>query len=221
MIESGKILAGVAILEDGYDQTADVKIAPTEKIFELDAEFLQRSRKLMARLPFSVIDTLVIDWMGKNISGTGMDTNIIGRLRIEGQPDGKPTCKRIVTLGLTKASHGNALGVGLADVVTRSLADTIDWKATYANIVTSGFLARGFLPVVMDTDQEAIALGLNTCCEQIPEKVRLVRIKDTLHLDEIYVSEPLLRELEGRCDFELCSKLLPMRFTASGKIEEF
>ena len=195
VIDSGKIIGGLAILEDGLDNTADIEIAPAEGIFELDSRFLARSKALMAQLPFSELDVLVVDEMGKDYSGTGMDPNVIGRVSIDGQEDGKPHCRSICVLGLSEASHGNALGVGLADVATKRLADSIDWPATRANVVTSGFLKRGAMPVTMETDRKAIELSLKTCgTGDIPDP-RIVRIKNTLQLQEIYVSPALLGEL--------------------------
>ncbi|MDR2515372.1 MAG: nickel-dependent lactate racemase [Christensenellaceae bacterium] len=195
VIESVKILSCLAVLEDGYDQTADLAFASGDEIFALDKAFLARSRQMMAKLPFEQLDVLVVDEMGKDLSGTGMDTNVIGRLRIDGQADGLPKVGAIAVLGLTPASHGNALGVGLADVCTRRLAEQIDWSATYQNVVTSGFLARGFLPVVRDDDKSAIELAIASSGARNPAALRLARIRNTLHLDEILVSQPLLDEL--------------------------
>jgi len=191
VIESGKILAALAILEDGYDNTADLAFATGMGIFELDAAFLARSREMMARLPFEEIDVLVVENMGKEISGTGMDTNVIGRIRIDGQADAPPNIRSIVVLDLTPASHGNALGVGLADVTTRKLADKIDWGVTYQNVITSGFLSRGFLPVVMETEKDAIQLALDTCGCKRADALRMVRIRSTLDLSHAQVSRAL------------------------------
>ncbi|MDR3085538.1 MAG: nickel-dependent lactate racemase [Christensenellaceae bacterium] len=195
VVESGKILSCLAVLEDGYDQTADLAFASGDEIFSLDKAFLARSRQMMAKLPFQSLDVLVVDEMGKDISGTGMDTNVIGRLRIDGQADGLPKIASIAVLDLTPASHGNALGVGLADVCTRRLASQIDWAATYQNVVTSGFLARGYLPIVREDDESAIELAISASGARNPQALRLARIRNTLHLDEILVTKPLLDEL--------------------------
>ncbi len=194
VLKSGKILGGLAILEDGYENTADLRMALPEEFYEVDHEVLLRSKEMMPHLPFDRIDVLIVEQMGKNISGTGMDPNIIGRVRIEGQEDALPFCSRIVVLGLTPESHGNALGIGLADVTTRAVADEIDWEATYANVVTSGFLQRGFLPIVAKDEKEAVSIALRTCGGS-EEGYRVVRIRDTLHIDEIRISESLIPEL--------------------------
>ncbi len=195
VIESGKILAALALLEDGYDNTADLAFATGMDIFDLDIAFLRRSRKMMARLPFEKIDVLVVENMGKDISGTGMDTNVIGRIRIDGQMDTLPEIKRIVVLDLTPASHGNALGVGLADITTKKLSDKIDWSVTYQNVITSGFLSRGFLPIVMETEKDAIQQALNTCGCKKTDELKMVRIKSTLDLSHVQVSKILLDQL--------------------------
>jgi len=139
---------------------------------------------------------LVVETMGKDISGTGMDTNVIGRMRLGGQPDAPPNIRSIVVLDLTPASHGNALGVGLADITTRKLAGKIDWGVTYQNVITSGFLSRGFLPIVMETEEAAIQLALNTCGCKNAADLRFVRIKNTLDLGRAQISGALLNQLK-------------------------
>ena len=195
VIESGKILAALALLEDGYDNTADLAFATDMDIFDLDKAFLERSRKMMARLPFEQLDVLVVDNMGKDISGTGMDTNVIGRIRIDGQDDAPPYIKRIVVLDITPASHGNALGIGLADVTTRKLANKIDWEITNQNVTTSGFLSRGFLPVVAESEEAAIQIALDTCGCKNPDELKMARIKSTLDLSNAFISKALLNQL--------------------------
>lgn len=196
VIESGKLLGALGILEDGCDNTSRVAFARPEEIFALDSELLAQARRSIARLPFDDLDLLIVDCMGKDYSGTGLDTNVIGRMRIRGSEDTVPHCRRVVTLDLSPASHGNALGVGLADVVTRRLVDKIDWRVTQENVVTSGFLERGFLPIVCETDQAAVGVGLRGLGRPVdPESVRAVRIRNTLALGEAWVSPALLREL--------------------------
>ncbi len=222
VIRSGKILGGVAILEDGYDHTADLVYAPAEKMFETDHALLERSRRMCARLPFEEADLLIVDTIGKNYSGTGMDTNVIGRIMIPGQEDRGPRCRRIVALRLSAESHGNALGVGLADVIARKLEEQIDWQATNENVITSGFLARGNRPVVGETDRRAIEIALMCCGRPIgAETARVARIPDTLHLGEICVSRRLMQDLEGRPDITRISDFVPLRFDACGNLLPF
>lgn len=159
--------------------------------------------------------------MGKEISGTGMDTNVIGRIRIDGQQDTAPHCKRIVVLDLSESSHGNALGVGLADVTTATLTTKIDWKATNQNVITSGFLKRGFLPIVAENDQKAIGYAIQSCGIPVTDDFRLVWIRDTLHLDEIYVSQSLWKELEQGNLGEKISDFISISFDETGQIMRF
>jgi len=218
VIRSGKILGALAILEDGNDETADIAAARADEIFDVDSAFLARSKSLMATLPFRDLDVLLVDVMGKDISGTGLDTNVIGRVSIEGQPDGEPHCRNICVLSLTPGSHGNAVGIGLADIISKRLYDAVDLQATYTNVVTSGFLKRGAIPFTASTDKEAVEIALRFSGAVDPEKPRFVRIRDTLHLSEIEVSEALLAELPPEC------RILgetALRFDAQGKIEDF
>lgn len=221
IIQSGKVLGALAILEDGYDHTADLKFAKPEDIFRIDAEFLVRSKEMIARLPFEEIDVLIVDMMGKEISGTGLDTNVIGRIRIPEQEDGRPLCHKIVVLNLSEASHGNALGVGLADVIPRSLADSIDWNVTNENVITSGFLQRGFLPVVAENDEEAVSIALRTCGKPMDGNLKVARIQSTLNLEKVYVSDALLDDLMKTGKGEYLGRREMLSFDKNGKIADF
>ena len=222
VIGSGKILGGVAILEDGCEQTSDLVYAPADKIFEVDRALLERSRALCARLPFPEADVLVVDQIGKNYSGTGMDTNVIGRVMIPGQKDSGPRCRRIVALDLSEESHGNALGVGLADVVTRRLDEKINWKSTYENVITSGFLARGSRPVVAENDRRALEIALMSCGSPVTSQTaRVARIPNTLHLGTMYVSRRLLKDLRDHPDVMQLSGFEPLRFDENGSLAPF
>ena len=143
--------------------------------------------------------------MGKNISGTGIDPNIVGRYVLRDvSDDPKPHIYRIVCLGLTKESHHNAIGVGIADIITKRMFEQIDLEPTYTNTITSGFLERGFIPVICENDNHAIETAL-ACCNRLvtKENARLVIAKNTLDLHELIVSESMLDELKGRSDIEV------------------
>jgi hypothetical protein len=149
--------------------------------------------------------------MGKNISGVGIDTNIIGRTKIYGQEEpASPRIKSIVITDLTDESHGNATGVGLADIITRRLYNKIDFEITYKNISTSSFLERGKIPFIAENDVEALQLALRNCGNALPGKERIIRIKDTLHLDELYVSDAILNELRNNTQIETVTKSISM-----------
>jgi hypothetical protein len=160
----------------------------------------------MARLPFDRLDVLVVDQIGKEISGTGMDTNVIGRLPIPGQPPpASPLINVIVALDLTAASGGNATGVGLADLTTARLAAKMDFRATYINTLTAGLvgLCKGGLPITLPAAHDAIATAIRVCGQPDPAAVRLARIVNTLMLEELLVSAPLLPEVAANPGLEL------------------
>jgi hypothetical protein len=201
---TGKILMGVGIVENAYDETAIVEAIRGDLIMKREPDLLARARSNMPRLPVNDLDVLIVDRLGKNISGTGMDTNIIGRIRIPGQPDPEtPRIQNIIVRDLTEESHGNATGMGLADVTTRRFHEKIDFAVTNKNILTSGFLERGKMPYVAQTDAEAleVALRASGCVEM--GQARVIRIKDTLHLGEMMVSSSVLAELERAGEVEV------------------
>ena len=210
VLETGKILGALAIIEDGHENTAAIEFASAENFFAVDAALLLRSKELMAKLPFDAIDALIVEQMGKDLSGSGMDTNVIGRMRIKGQPDTAPDCGRIAVLDLTEASHGNAVGVGLADITTRRLADKIDWHITNMNALTSGFLERGFLPIVAEDEMQAIDLATGN--KHTADGLKLARIRNTLHLKEVYLTEALLTELLAKGKGEQVGDFEPIGF---------
>ena len=198
VIKKAPVIFGLAILENGYGEIADIIPLLPEEIEEREKELLVKVKRNRPGLPFSEIDVLVVDLLGKEISGTGLDTNVIGRMMIKGEPEPEnPDIKIIVVLDISDASHGNAIGTGLADMITRRLFEKIDFRKTYTNLLVSGFLERGKIPLIFDTDEEAVeeAIGLIRWKER--KDVRLVRIRDTKHLDTIWISEALLEEAKA------------------------
>lgn len=210
------VLAGVAVLENSLDETMEVHVVSPERFEATDVALLKRCWQVLPRVPFDPLDVLIVDEMGKNISGTGMDTNIIG---IGGRVGGKmsmgtPAVSTIVALGLTPETHGNANGIGLADITTRRLVDAIDYKATYTNVLTTRLWSAGRLPVIMETDREAIEVAMG----QAPaDQVRLVRIKNTLHLEELEISEALLPEAR-KAGLTVLQGSRPLSFDEAGRI---
>jgi len=211
------VIGGIAIIENGYEETAKIVAVQPDEMIETERELLLYSKKLMPNLPAARIDGLVVEEMGKNYSGTGVDSNIIGRVRIQGEPDVPPPLIRYVSvLDLSEASHGNATGVGLADFVTRKLVDKIDRKATYLNCLTTTFVTRAFIPLYFDTEKETLDTMMH-CLRQTPrDKLRLVFIPNTLFLNECYVSEAIAGELTDKERFEICGAPLPVEFDADG-----
>jgi hypothetical protein len=222
MIETtGKVLGGLAILENAYDETASVQWLDADGIAcEPEKQLLRRAAQLMAGLAFDQIDVLVVDEMGKNISGCGMDTNVIGRMFVPGVAEfDRPRITAIVVLDLTEPSHGNACGVGLADFTTERLVSKIDWQATYMNGYTSGIggLMRNRLPNVLPNDREAIAAAIRMCGKPDPATARVVRIKNTLLAARVQVSESMLADADG-AKVEIAGSGEPVRFDADGRL---
>ena len=219
VLGSGRILAGLAILENAYDETAHIEALGPETIPACEPLLLLRSKAMMPRLPVEEIDLLIVDEMGKNFSGTGMDTNILGRMRLPGEPEPEsPRVRYVFVRALSEASHGNAAGIGLADITTRRLVEQIDFEATAQNIATSTFLCRGAIPLALGSDRRAIEEALRACWGVEPEAARIVRIPNTLELERVHVSDTLLGELDGRKDIEILGPAEPFAFDAGGNL---
>lgn len=214
-----KVLFGIGIVENAYDQTAHIEAIPGQEIGRREPALQELAKKLMPRLQFSEIDVLVIDEMGKNISGAGFDPNITGRNRRAIQWKQDPLVKKIVVLGLTPESHGNATGIGGADVTTMRLYRDLDVGATYANIITSMNLDGAAIPIVMNTDRDAVSLAVKTVVRVKPENCRIVHIRNTLDLGEIQVSESMLAEVKASPDrFQIVSPAMAPNFDSAGNL---
>ncbi|MDQ0287372.1 hypothetical protein J2Z49_002493 [Desulfofundulus luciae] len=221
-IRSGKVWAGVGIVENSYDDTAIIQAAAPGELLEMEQRLLTEAYRLMPRLPVDRLDFLIVREMGKNISGTGMDTNVIGRTRMIGVPEPhSPFIARIVVLDLTAASHGNATGIGLADITTRRLVEKMDRKTTYLNCITSGNVQRAMLPIVMPDDRSAIeaALASLTAGEAV-DHLQGALIKNTLELEYLWVTESLAGELSQRTDIEVVGPPAPLVFREGNLVLE-
>jgi len=213
------VLGGLAIVENAYEETAQIVGIKKEAMIEKESEVLLYSKSLMPSLPVDNIDLLIIQEMGKNFSGTGIDTNIIGRARIQGvlEPT-KPSIKRIVVLDLSEESHGNATGVGMADFVTQRLVDKLDRKAMYLNCLTSTFVVRAAIPMFFDTEKELIEAALYSLCSIPIDKLRVVVIPNTLFLSECLISEALLEEVTDTARFEIYNDTQEVSFDEQGNL---
>ena len=204
VLAAGKIVAGVGLVENALHHTMIVKVMTADQIPAEEPALLAAATAAMPSLPVDDIDVLIIDRMGKNISGVGIDTNIIGRIGVRGQTDpASPRIKAIMVSDLTDESHGNAVGVGLADVITQKLYDKIDRRETYRNTITSGFMGRGKIPVVAEHDRAAFEIALRSCGHLHNGQERIVRLLDTLSLQEMYVSKAIAAELKGSPRIEI------------------
>lgn len=221
IIDSGKIIAGLGIVENAYEQVKIVEAIKPENIEKREKELLKIAKASMPSLPVDKIDVLLIDEIGKYISGSGMDTNIIGRIGISGVKDPeKPDIKMIVVCDLTENSHGNFVGLGLADFTTRKLFNKLDMESTYINILTSGFVDRSKIPLVAENEKTAFNYALNSCNLRDDNEARIMRIKNTLKIHELIVSENIYSEITNRSELEKVCEYKDI-FTDSGELIPF
>ena len=220
VLESGHVLFGLGIVENGYEETAKVK-ALLPRDFEAGEKVLLReSKQWMSRLPFDDIDILIVDELGKNISGAGMDPNIIGRPSVQKAPK-TPRIRQLYVRDVTPECDGNAIGVGMADFTTLKLIKQINYAAMHMNAITSGVPEAAKVPMGFNTDREAMEVALGTIGLTPPEAARVVRIKNTLHLSEIDCSEALLPEIKAHARLSVATDPAPMSFDAEGNLPHF
>lgn len=219
-LKNSRILMGIAIVENSYDETALIASVDRENWFEKEAELLEKAKQMMPSLPLPYIDVLIVEEIGKIFSGTGMDPNIIGRWRIDGVPEPEtPHMKRIVVLDLAEQSFGNAQGIGLADFTTEQLVKKMDRHATYTNAMTSTYLQRAMLPFIYETEKEAIEQALRSLGPDADyREVKVVQIPNTLHLDQLIVSKPVVEEMKRKNIPFVEKEAVPWDFDASGKL---
>lgn len=193
--EEIRVLGGVALVENFEDRTAHIEGIPVETLPNRESELLDRAREYMPTLPYDDLDVLVVDRIGKDVSGAGMDTNVIGRYDVLNAEDPPvPDIDRIVVRGLTEATHGNGQGIGLADLTTIDVLESLDLEQVYTNALTSGSLSKARLPVSLPTDELALTAAVSSIGAYDPETVRLAWIRDTGHLSEFRISEALAEE---------------------------
>lgn len=198
------ILFGLAIVEDGYDETAIIEAIPADRIVEREKELLVIAKEYIPRLPFREIDLLIVDWMGKEISGAGMDSNVTGRNRdIMNRWHSDQKIKRLFVRDLTPSSMGNGIGIGAADFTTKRLVDSLDLVKTYINGISTCYPEIIMLPPSFGTDREAIEACMNTIGMYDPENLRIVWVRDTAHLDRIIISQALAAECAERNDLKV------------------
>jgi hypothetical protein len=222
ILEKTRFLGGLAVLENAREETAHLEVLDRDTLLEREPALLARSRQLMGRLPFEQLDLLVIGEVGKNYSGAGIDPNVVGRMLLEcsTEPDGPPRITRICALELSPESHGNATGVGIADLTTDRMLAAIDPAPTRMNNLTACFLWRTKLPFAFPTDRECIAGGLETCWQPEPEAVRLAVVPNTLEVADLWVSESLLAEVRANPHLEQVGEPRPLPFDAAGNLEQ-
>lgn len=193
ILQKRNIPFGIAIIENGHEETYKVEAVPGEKILKREPELLTISKSLMPRLQFDEIDVLVVEQIGKDITGAGMDPNITGRMSV-----GKiknfhgPDVKRILVLGLSDGTHNNGTGCGVADFITEEAYNSIELSSTYTNCIASGNPEAGKMPIIVKNEEEGLRAAIQTCANIDVNDAKIVRIQDTLHLVKIQVSENML-----------------------------
>lgn len=223
VLQSEKVLFGVGIVENSLNQTSKIGVLRPHELEEKEKELLLEAKRLAARLPFEDIDVLIIDEMGKDVSGTGFDTKVVGRILmplVVSEPD-SPRVKRIVVCDLTKDTEGNADGVGIADFVTQRLVDKIDLNALYINAIAGAEPEHAKIPLTLKNDQEAIEVAIGSVGIIPQEELKIMRIKNTMRLSEVEVSEAYRNEILKREDLEIVEEAISMDFDKNGNLISF
>ena len=211
------VLVGVAILENARHETARVEVIAAEKIAEKEPALQEESKQLLPRLLFEKLDVLIIDEIGKDISGTGFDNNVVGRYHTN-CASGGPDIRRIGALDITEKSGGNGNGLGILDFTTKRAFEKFDFEKTYPNSLTSTVPMSVKIPMVLKNDKQAFQTGIKTCNVLDKTSVQLVRIKNTLSLDTLEVSESLLPQIENNSQFEILSGVYELPFDDKGNL---
>jgi hypothetical protein len=209
ILDTGKIVGGMALLEDGFDRMAEIHVFPPAQILAGEPALVEKHREYFPALPLQELDLLVVDEIGKNYSGTGLDTNVIGYRGVRGYEDlTTPRIQRIAILGLSEKSQGNAFGIGLADFITRRLREAMDEAKTFTNVFTTGDMERIKIPATFESDEDLLI--------RVEERFgagRWMFIPNTLHLETLFVTEALVDELKNHRGCEVDEKPLELRFT--------
>lgn len=219
ILENCPVLGGIAVIENAYDDTYMIKGLTPQEIIDKEPGLKEISYKTIARLLFEKCDVLVVDKIGKNISGDGMDPNISGRFVLPQYCSGGIQAEKVVILDITDETHGNAQGIGLAEVTTRRLVNRMKLEMTYPTGVTNTFLHLMKIPMIMDNDREALQLALMCCPDaEDHDNMKLIRIPNTAHIGEIEISEGLLPLAEANPDIEILTEPYDLPFDAQGNL---
>lgn len=218
IIEKTPVLCGLVVTETALGGTHSIRLAKPEEFVEVDRLLLEEAWKLLPKLPIDDLDILVLDEMGKDVSGAGMDPNVIGFWRREGGPR-KPDYRTLIVLDLTQQSHGNATGIGMADLTTKRVVDKIDLHATYMNAITSTVLRSARLPIYLENDKVVLETALNIVPD--PQSVRMARIVNTASLETFWTTGALLSELRGQEGIDVDDKPLELSFNDEGRLLAF
>jgi len=220
VLQKCKVICGLGIVENAYDETGLIAAVRPEEFLARERELLLLARQWLPRLPFEKVDLLIIDEIGKNISGTGMDTNVIGRKYNDHKATDKDNVavKTIFVRGLTEATHGNACGIGMAEFINDRTAAAVDRRITAINAVTGGHAPAAAIPIAFESDRECVAQALTTVGLVDPPDAKVMQITNTLQLAELLVSEAYLPRIKERPDLEILSPPADMKFDAQGNL---
>lgn len=228
LIESAKVLiaktpflGGIAVLENANEETAKIVALDRDEVLEKEPPLLEEAKRIMGRIPFPQIDVLVVGECGKNYSGAGMDPNVVGRMLIEASPEAEtnnPRIVRMAVLDVSPESHGNATGIGIADLTTNRALSVIDPLPFRMNNLTARFLWRSKLPIGFDTDRQCIQAAVDTCWNPIQDTLKVCIIPNTLEVAELWVSPALAAEVNGNGDLELVGTAQELPFDSVGNL---
>jgi hypothetical protein len=222
LLRNTPVSLGVAILENASDRTAKIVGVEPEELLDAEPRLLDEARELLGTLPFDQIDALVVGELGKNYSGTGLDPNVVGRLRVETQPPDlpRPRITRLAVLDLSAETRGNALGIGLADLTTERLVRAIDPKPMRVNSFTSSSLTRAKVPLSLPTDRDVFAACLETCWRPAWNEARMVLAPNTLELTTLWVTPAMAEDVEAHPKLRFASGFEPIPFSADGTLNQ-
>ena len=217
LIEKAPLVCGLAVVENADHEVVHLEAVEPDNFFAADERLLKLAKSTLARLPFDQIDVLIVEELGKEISGCGMDYAVTGRTDIRGIPNPlKPLIYKVAVLGCTTQSHGNATGIGMADYIPRSLANKVDLVSFYMNSITASITEKARFPIVLNTDEDVVKACTLTSWRATPIETRLCLIRNTLELNDILLSQPLLEDIEGHEGVEVLSELFPLSFDDDG-----
>jgi hypothetical protein len=224
VLSKAPLLGGLAIIENQRHETARLVFVPSKEMEAREPELAAEAARLMPKLPVDDIDLLIVDRLGKDISGTGMDPNVIGRQihgysLLESEARVRPLIRRLFVRDLTPGSHGNATGIGMADFTTTRLVRAFDRKATYTNALTAMSLQGSKIPIHFETDRECLAQALATLPLTDPRQAKVLRIADTLSLSELELSQAYTEEVRRRADLEIVGSPAEIRFDPEGNLQ--
>ena len=219
LLSRAKVMCGIGLVEDAYDRTAEINVVPAAEIPDAEPQILKRAKANMPEIKLKGLDVLIVDQIGKNFSGSGMDPNVTGRYYDPSVGEGMPkVTDRIVVLGLSPQTHGNACGLGVADTTTRRVVEARDREAIYVNGLTALIAESGRIPLYFESDREAIQAAIKLTGKRDPAQLRMVRIKNTAQLDEIWISPTLAAEAETTEGVMICGQARELEFDEKGNM---